>query len=104
MRGGRNVEFHYYNRPFFSLHRKWLFSWSLLRHHYIKNGFLVDHYIKIDKDHHYKNQNVEKNVKRTSKVSFLSDFHILTTYGVSTYGILAKKNFKLSNLTQPNLI
>ena len=24
--GGRNVEFHYYNWPFFSLHRKWLFS------------------------------------------------------------------------------
>jgi len=70
-----------------SLHQKSLFSWSLLRHHYIKNGFLVDHYIKIDKDHYYKNQNVEKNVKRKSKVSVLSDFHILTTYGVSTYGI-----------------
>ncbi len=46
-RGGRNVEFHYYNKPFFSLHRKWLFSWSLLRHHYIQNGFLVDHYYDI---------------------------------------------------------
>ena len=52
---------------------------------YIKNGFLVDHCIKIDKDHYYKNQNVKKNVKRTSKVSVLSDFHILTTYGVSRY-------------------
>ncbi len=29
-----------------SLHRKSLFSWSLLQHHYIENGFLVDHYIK----------------------------------------------------------
>ncbi len=29
-----------------SLHRKSLYSWSLLRHHYIKNGFLVDHYIE----------------------------------------------------------
>ena len=70
-----------------SLHQKSLFRWSLLWHHYIKNGFLVDHYIEIDKDHYYKNQNVKKNVKRTSKVSVLSDFHILTTYGISTYGI-----------------
>ncbi len=60
-------------------------------HHYIKNGFLVDHYIEIDKDHYYENQNIEKNVKRTSKISVLSDFHILTTYGVSTCGVLAKK-------------
>ena len=44
--------------------------------HYIENGFLVDHYIEIDKDHYYENQNIEKNVKRTSKVSVLSDFHI----------------------------
>ena len=43
-------------------------------HHCNKNGFLVDHYIKIDKDHYYKNQNVKKNVKRISKVSVLSDF------------------------------
>ena len=41
--------------------------------------FLVHHY--------YKNQNIEKNVKRTSKVSVMSDFHILTTYGVSSYGV-----------------
>ena len=90
--------------------------------HYIASGFLVDHYYDITTSkmafqlittskitvflvhHYYKNQNIKKNVKRTSKVSVLSDFHILTTYGVSTYGILAKKNFKLSNLTQPNLI
>jgi hypothetical protein len=39
-------------------------------------------------------------MKRTSKVSVLSDFHILTTYGISTYGIFAKKKIlKLSNLT-----
>ncbi len=56
--------------------------------HYIKNGFLVDHYIEIDKDHYYENHNVEKNVKRTSKVSVLSNFHILTTYGESTYAVL----------------
>ena len=60
---------------------------NFANHQYIKNGFLVDHYIKIDKDPYYKNQNVEKNVKRTSKVSVLSDFHILTTYGVSTYDV-----------------
>ncbi len=88
--GGRNVEFHYYDWSFF---------------HNVKSPFLVDHYIEIDKDHYYKNHNVEKNVKRTSKVSVLSDFHILTTYGESTYGVLeGKKNLKLSNLTQPNLI
>jgi len=28
----------------FSLHWKTLFSWSLLRHHYIESPFLVDHY------------------------------------------------------------
>ena len=59
----------------------------------VKNGFWVDHYIEIDKDHYYKNHNVEKNVKRTSKVSVLSDFHILTTYGESTYGVLEKNKF-----------
>jgi hypothetical protein len=32
-------------------------------------------------DHYYENQNVEKNEKN-AKVSFLSDFHILTTYGI----------------------
>ncbi len=53
-RGGRNVKFHFYDRPFFSLHQKCPFSSSLLRNHYIKNVFLVDHYIKIDKDHYYK--------------------------------------------------
>jgi hypothetical protein len=67
--------------------------------HYIENGFLVDHYIEIDKDHYYENHNVKKNVKRTSKVSVLSNFHILTTYGESTYGVLEKFFFKLSNLT-----
>ncbi len=80
--------------------------------HYIKSPFLVDHYYDITTskmafqlittskltkitttkvvDHYYENQNVEKNAKRTLKVSVLSDFHILTTYGVSTYGVLAK--------------
>ncbi len=44
--GGRNVEFHYYDRPFFSLHQKCLFISSLLQNHYIENVFLVHHYIK----------------------------------------------------------
>ena len=89
-----------------SLHRKSLFSWSLLQHHYIENGFLVDHYYYNQNIkngflvHHYienhclfsssllRKSERKKNVKRTSKVSVLSDFHILTTYGVSIYGIL----------------
>jgi hypothetical protein len=75
----------------FLLHRKRLFSWSLLRHHYIKNGFLVDHY--------YDNQNIEKNIKiktfdvlifpmaskkiTTSKIKniFLSNYLWHITYG-----------------------
>jgi hypothetical protein len=41
MGGGRNVEFPYYDWPFFSLHRKCLFSWSehqkSVHHYYDKN-------------------------------------------------------------------
>ncbi len=78
-RGGQDVEFHYYNRPFFSLHQKFLFSWSLLRHHYIENGFLVDHYYDITTSkisvflvhHYYKNQNSEKNEKNIENLSFV---------------------------------
>ena len=44
--GGRNVEFHYYDWSFFSQCQKCLFSSSLLQNHYIKNVFLVHHYIK----------------------------------------------------------
>ncbi len=44
--GGRNVEFHYYDWSFFSQRQKCLFSSSLLRNHYIKNVFLVHHYIQ----------------------------------------------------------
>ena len=62
MGGGRNVEFHYYDWPFFSEHRKCLFSSSLLLHQNIESLFLVDHNyeidkdqnIEIDKDHYYK--------------------------------------------------
>ena len=46
MGGGRNIKFHYYDWPFFSLHRKCLFSSSLLRNQNIENGFLVDQNIK----------------------------------------------------------
>ncbi len=45
--------------------------------------FLVHHY--------YENQIVEKNEKNIESMFVLSDFHILTTYGQSTYGVLAKK-------------
>jgi hypothetical protein len=47
--GGRNVEFHYYDWPFFSEHRKCLFSSSLLLHQNIESLFLVDHNYKIAK-------------------------------------------------------
>ena len=40
-------------------------------HHYIENGFLVDHYIEIDKDHYYKNQNVKKNEKNIESLCFV---------------------------------
>ena len=67
-------------------------------HNFIESPFLVDHFIKIDKDHYYENQNAKTNVKRTLKVSVLSDFHILTTFGKSTYGVL-EKFFFLNSLT-----
>ena len=46
-RGGRNVEFHYYDRPFISERQNCLFSSSLLRHQDVKSPFLVDHYYNI---------------------------------------------------------
>ena len=66
LRWGRNVEFHYYDRPFFLERQNCLFSSSLLRHQNVKSVFLVHHYIEIDKDHniesvflvhHYYNKN-----------------------------------------------
>jgi hypothetical protein len=48
--------------------------------------FLVHHYYKI---------RTLKRIKRTSKVSVLSDFQILTIYGVSIYGVLALTNKSL---------
>jgi hypothetical protein len=49
-------------RAVFSIHRKCLFSSSLLRHQNIKSVFLVDHNYKIDKDQNIeidKYQNIE---------------------------------------------
>jgi hypothetical protein len=54
LRGGRNVKFHYYNRPFFSEHWNCIFRSSLLRHQNVKSVFLVHHYIKKEKDHNVK--------------------------------------------------
>jgi hypothetical protein len=90
---------------------------KFVNHHYIENGFLVDHYYynqNIENgflvDHYIENhcllsssllqksecrKECEKNIK---SLSFCLIF-TLTTYGISTYGVLAKKNFKLSNLT-----
>ena len=64
---------------------------KFVNHHYIKmwittlkiSVFLIHHY--------YENQNVKKNEKNIESMFVLSDFHILTTYGVSTYGVLAKQ-------------
>ncbi len=79
-------KFHYYDRPFFSEHRKCLFSSSLLLHQNIESPFLVDHNYEIDKirtskltkitttkvvDHYYENQNVEKNEKNIESLSFV---------------------------------
>ena len=79
MRGGRNIEFHYYARPFFSEHRKCLFSASLLQHQNVESVFLVDHNyeinkdhnIEIDKDHYYENQDIKKNEKNIESLSFV---------------------------------
>ena len=57
MRGGQNVEFHYYYKAIISEHRKCLFSLSLLRHQNIESVNLIS--IKVI---------------RTSKIT--------TTYGI----------------------
>ena len=54
--GGRNVEFHYYDWPFISEHRKCLLSSSLLRQ---KSDFRCsDFTYGVKKDHNVKNQNI----------------------------------------------
>ncbi len=91
MGGGRNVEFHYYDWQFFSEHLKWLLSWSQLRHHNVKNGFWVDHYI-------------EKNEKNIEKISFvwISHFDYLWRKYLWHFGV--NKNFLTwLNLTSSNL-
>ena len=47
-RGGRNVKFQNVEKEILTLLQKWLFSFSQLRNQNVKNGFLVDHYYKID--------------------------------------------------------
>jgi len=55
----------------------------------IENGFWVDHNYDITTSKMaFELITTSKRMKRTSKRSVLSEFHILTTYGVSTYGIL----------------
>ncbi len=71
MRGGRNVEFHYYDRPFFSELWKCLFSSLLLQHQNVEIEIDKDQNIEIDKDHYYENQNVEKNEKNIKSLSFV---------------------------------
>ena len=81
-----------------------------MNHHYIENSFLVDHYYYIQNiengflvDHYIENHSLfsssllqkserrkecEKNIK---SLSFCLIF-TLTTYGISTYGILVLTN------------
>ena len=63
--------------------------------HNVKDGFRVDHNYDITTlKMAFELITTSKRMKRTLKRSVLSDFHILTTYGVSTYGILVlTKNF-----------
>ncbi len=63
-----------------SQRRKWLLSWSQLRHHNVENGFLVDHYI-------------EKNEKNIKKISFawFSHFDYLWHKYLWHFGV--NKNF-----------
>ena len=124
MGGGRNVEFHYYDWPFFSEHQKCLFSSSLLLHQNIESLFLVDHNYKIAKirtskltkitttkvvDHFYENQNVEKNKKNIKSLSFVWFSHLnylwqkyLWHFGIKKSilkNFLTWLNLTLSNLT-----
>jgi hypothetical protein len=73
-RGGRNVEFHYYDRPFFSERQNCLFSSSLIRHQNVESVFLVHHY--------YYNQNIES--------PFLVD-HFYDTFDVLILPMASKK-------------
>ncbi len=55
----------------------------------VENVFWVDHYYDITKSKMaFELITTSKRMKRTSKRTVLSEFYILTTYGVSTYGIL----------------
>ncbi len=72
----------------------------------VENVFWVDHYYDITTAKMaFELITTSKRIKRTSKISILSDFYILTTYGVisTTYGIwfcerLALKNESLKTL------
>jgi hypothetical protein len=72
----------------------------------VENVFWVDHYYDITTSKMaFELITTSKRMKRTSKISILSDFYILTTYGVisTTYGIwfcerLALKNESLKTL------
>ena len=79
--------------------------------HNVESVFLVYHYYEITTSKMSfqfittTKIRTSKRMKRTTKISILSDFHILTTYGVisTTYGIwfcerLALKNESLKTL------
>ena len=96
MGGGRNVDDQNVDRPKISERRNGLFSWSERRNQNVEMVFLVDQNVEKQIITTSKSElsqrrkelitttkiRTSKRMKRTSKVSFLSDFHILTTYGV----------------------
>ena len=92
MRGGWNVKFHYYDRPFFSERQNCLFSSSLLCHQNVESVFLVHHYYYYNQnikngflvDHYYdKNQTFNVLIlPMASKKITTSKIKISTTYGI----------------------
>ncbi len=82
-----------------------------VKNHFVKSlkknieSLEVDWLIRTSKVFFLIDQNVERSERRKEhRKSNLSDFQILTTYGVSTYGILASiLNLKKSFLTCLNL-
>ena len=88
VRGGRNVQFHYYDRPFFSDHQNCHFSSSLLHHQNIKSVFLVHHYYynqnikSVFLVHHYYNTFDVLILPMVSKKITTLNIKISTTYGV----------------------
>jgi hypothetical protein len=115
---GQNVEFHYYDRPFFSEHCKCLFSSSLLRHQNVKKClFSWSEHQNWQRSEHQNWQRSEhqkwqrsllqksecwKEWKEHQKSQFCLIFEFWRSY--FTYGVLGLTNKSLKNfLTWLNL-